>query len=169
MTGHLDNRGGVGQRRKAAQIVEEVLACKRVESCARLVEDEQGRPVHQRSRDHHALPFALRQHADLPHRELAGADVVQRSIASNSPSAGARYDAGQHLDGVALEDRVQGSVQVGRVEDVCADYGVVPRLINPDCGGVQRNGTHGKSRTVAICGARPAASSANRGCPWSCP
>ena len=60
---------GAPCRAEALEEGEEVLAGDGVEAGARLVEDEQARPGHERAADEHALALALRE--DTPRRAAA--------------------------------------------------------------------------------------------------
>ena len=55
-------------------------ARRHVEKRGRLVEQEQHRLLRQRARDHHALPFAVGQPAEVALREMTRADRVDRPV-----------------------------------------------------------------------------------------
>jgi hypothetical protein len=58
--GDQNKRGGVALASEPLDELEEVLARDRVEPGARLIEDQETRPPHQRSADENALALALR-------------------------------------------------------------------------------------------------------------
>ena len=56
-----------------------MLACRRIEARARLVQDEQTRPGHQRAANQYALAFALRQDLPGPIGQWGAFDLLQQA------------------------------------------------------------------------------------------
>src|SRR6185295_18770924 len=72
---------------EALEKLQEVFARGRVESGARLVEDEQLRLRHQCATDEHALAFALREHAPRAVHEIPALDLLQQLRRAGTVSA----------------------------------------------------------------------------------